>query len=72
MFHEMFDNSQSGDKKGAQILGECAVVYATETHGPETACLYGCVSTCTDNSHTAVFESNNHQRFNLSLSWPFC
>lgn len=26
MFHEMFDNSQSGDKNGAQILGECAVV----------------------------------------------
>lgn len=39
MFHEMFDNAQSGDKKVAEILRECAMFYATKTHGPETVCV---------------------------------
>lgn len=35
MFHGMFDNAPSRNKKVAQILRECAMVCATETHGTE-------------------------------------
>lgn len=36
----MFDNAQSGDEKVTQILGECAMVYATKIHGPKIVCVY--------------------------------
>lgn len=34
-FHGIFDNAQSGDKKAAQIFGDCAMVYVAKTHGTE-------------------------------------
>ena len=57
---------KSGDKERAQILRECAMAYATKIHGSEIVSVSVCIY-CTDNSHITLFESYNHQHFNLSL-----
>lgn len=50
MFHVMFDNAQSVDKKVAQFHGECGVVYAADSWPGD--CMR--VPICTDHLHINV------------------